>query len=62
MDYDKLPRPRSDKISSVGVQLETEFTKQASGSVSYETRELDSNINSKDGKNRSVVLSFGYKF
>lgn len=62
VDYDKLPRPRSDKISSVGVQLETEFTKQASGSVSYETRELDSNINSKDGKNRSVVLSFGYKF
>ena len=62
IDYDKLPRPRSDKVNAVGVQLETEFTKQASGSIAYETRRLDSNINSKDGKNRSVVLGFGYKF
>jgi opacity protein-like surface antigen len=62
VDYDKLPRPRSDEVNAVGVQLETEFSKQASASIAYETRRLDSNINSKDGKNRSVVLSFGYKF
>jgi opacity protein-like surface antigen len=62
VDYDKLPRPRSDEVNAIGIQLETEFTKQASGSIAYETRRLDSNINSKDGKNRSFVVSFGYKF
>jgi hypothetical protein len=62
VDYDKLPRPRSDEINGFGIQAETEFTKQASASIAYETRRLNSNINSKDGKNRSVVVSFGYKF
>jgi len=62
VEYKKLPTPRSDRINSAAVQLETEFTKRASASVAYETRQLDSNINSKDGKNRSVLVSFGYKF
>jgi opacity protein-like surface antigen len=62
IDYKKLPRPRSDKVNAIGVQFETEFSKQASASIAYETRRLNSNINSKDGKNRSFVVSFGYKF
>ena len=62
VEYKKLPTPRSDRINSAAVQLETEFTKRASASVAYETRQLNSNINSKDGKNRSFLLNFGYKF
>ena len=62
VDYDDLPRPRSDQIDGYALQLEKEFNKQLSGKLAYETRRLDSNINSKDGKNRSVVLSFAFKF
>lgn len=62
VDYDNLPRPRSDEIDTYAFQLEKDFNKLWSGKLAYETRELDSNINSKDGKNRSVVLSFGVKF
>jgi opacity protein-like surface antigen len=62
VDYKNLPRPRSDSIDGFGVQLETEFTDNLSGSLAYETRKLNSNINSKDGKNRSAVLGIEYKF
>lgn len=62
VDYDNLPRPRSDEIDTYAFQLEKDFNKLWSGKLAYETRRLDSNINSKDGKNRSVVLSFGVKF
>lgn len=62
VDYEKLPTPRSDEIDAFAVQLETEFSKKWSGSLAYENRKLDSNINSKDGKNRSVLFSVEYKF
>ena len=62
IDYNDLPRPRSDEIDGYALQLEKEFSKVVSAKLAYETRRLDSNINSKDGKNRSVVLSVGFKF
>lgn len=62
VDYEKLPTPRSDRIDGYAVQLETEFTDNFSASLAYEERELDSNIDSKDGKNNSVLLGLQYKF
>jgi opacity protein-like surface antigen len=62
VDYKKLATPRSDQINGFALQLETEFTDNLSGSLAFEERKLNSNINSKDGKNRSVVLGIGYKF
>ncbi len=62
VDYKKLARPRSDQINGFALQLETEFTDNFSGSLAYEERKLNSNINSKDGKNRSVVFGIGYNF
>jgi hypothetical protein len=62
VEYENLPKFRKDETDGYGVQYETEFSKKVSASLAYDVRKRDSNINSKDGRNRSWVLSFGYKF
>jgi hypothetical protein len=63
VDYKNLrPRTRKDDIDAYAVQWETEFNKAMSLSLAYEERKRDSNINKKDGKNRSFVVNFGFKF
>lgn len=62
VDYKNLPRQREDDIRAYSVELSKAWGKNFESSLSWESRELDSNLNAKDAKNRSVVVSVNYKF
>ncbi len=62
VDFINLPVRREDDVRAYSVDIAKEFTKSFEMGLSYETRRLDSNINSKDAENRSAVISGVWKF
>lgn len=62
VDYKNLPRQRKDDIRAYGIELTKAWGKNFESALSWESRELDSNLNAKDAKNRSLVVSVNYKF
>ncbi len=62
VDYKNLAVRREDDIRAYGLELTKAWGKNFESALSWESRDLDSNINSKDAKNRSVVVSVNYKF
>ena len=62
LEFKNLPVVREDDTLAYTVNLAKEWTKNFEMSLAWESRELDSNINSKDATNRSVVVSGTYTF
>ncbi|MCU0756645.1 MAG: hypothetical protein MUE46_16275 [Xanthomonadales bacterium] len=62
VDYKNLAVRREDDIRTYGVELTKAWGKRFESALSWESRELDSNLNAKDAKNRSLVVSVNYKF
>ncbi len=62
LKFKRLPVVREDDILAYTVNLAKEWTKNFEMSLAWESRRLDSNINTKDATNRSVVVSGTYTF
>jgi hypothetical protein len=62
VDFVRIPTRRSDDIRAYDIELAKRFNKSFEMAISYETRELDSNINTKDAENRSYMISGTWKF
>lgn len=61
-DYEKLVPQRDDNVRAYAIELAKQWTENFETSVSFETRELDSNIDKNDSKNKSFVISGSWKF
>lgn len=62
VDYKNLVPHREDDIRGYGMNLEKKFSDNWQGALSWEKRDRNSNIDSKDGENRSLVCSLTFKF
>jgi hypothetical protein len=62
VDYVRLPTRRSDDIRAYDIELAKRFNKSFEMALSYETRDLDSSINTKDATNHSYMISGTWKF
>ncbi len=62
VDFVNLPTAREDDVRAYSVDLAKRFSKSFEMGLAYESRRLDSSIDTKDAENRSVVISGIWKF
>lgn len=62
VDFVNLPVRREDDVRAYSLDLAKQFSKAFEMGLSYETRDLDSNINTKDAENKSIMISGVWKF
>jgi hypothetical protein len=62
VDFVNLPVRREDDVRAYSIDLAKQFSKTFEMGLAYENRRLDSNVNSKDAENRSMLISGTWKF
>lgn len=62
VDFINLPNRREDDVRAYSIDLAKQFSKTFEMGLAYETREVDSSLNTKDAENRSMLISGTWKF